>query len=292
MGLAGCAFVPADKPAALPTLKDIRPPPARVGDGQSLADEAPQPLAIVRVSQLDIRADAKMKPVWALVDDTALPAEIVDLWRANGLRVGLLDAPNTPAFRAALPQAHRQQVQMLIETPHPLALSVTPPLGKRFHLTVTLATEQHQQITLRRGRCQFLLRFVRIANGACAIDLIPHHYVHRPTVRPRTPHERALDGRVFSELTLRVFLPDKKRLVIGIDRSGPNVPREPLSEDIRVPLNEEQSPSTQASQADGREEQPPSSPPLLLPNELGSLLLGASRAGKPVQILLIIDLNH
>lgn len=288
MGLAGCAFVPANKSAALPTLKDIRPPSARVGDGQSLTNEASQPLAIVRVSQLDIRADAEMTPVWALVDDTALPTETVDLWRANGLRVGLLDAPNTPSFRAALPRAHRQQVQMLIETPHPLSLSVTPPLSNRFHLTVTLAPEQHQQITLRRGRCQFLLRFARIANGACAIDLIPHHYVHRPTVRPRTPHERALDGRVFSELTLRVFLPDKKRLVIGIDRSGPSVPREPLSEDIRVPLDEEQSLLSQA----GREEQPPSSPPLLLPNELGSLLLGASRAGKPVQILLIIDLSH
>lgn len=284
MGLAGCAFAPADEPTALPTLKDIRPPPARVGNGQSLTNEAPQPLATVRVSRLDIRADAEMKPVWALVDDTALPAEIVELWLANGLRVGLLDAPNTPAFRAALPRAHRQQMQMLIETPHLLALPVTPPLGKRFHLSVTLATEQHQQITLRRGRCQFLLRVAKIANGACAIDLIPHHYVHRPTVRPRTPHERALDGRVFSELTLRVFLPDEKRLVIGIDRSGP--------EDVRVPLDEEPSRSTQACQADGRVEQLPSSPPLLLPNELGSLLLGASRAGKPIQILLIIELSH
>ena len=95
-----------DEPSpTLPTLSQIRSQLPQEAGSTGLLGLTPdgQLAAMMHVSQMNMPLHVSTAPAWALTDAQGLDPVMVDAWRANGLRVGLLKAADYEPFLQALP---------------------------------------------------------------------------------------------------------------------------------------------------------------------------------------------
>lgn len=284
-GSAGCMRGSTQEASSLPTLGDIRPPPPQDVQVDRL-EQGPRRVS-VQITDVNLPVDAAVEPVWAKVSE--LTGAKVDLWHANGLRVGVLDHADLHSFVAALPKRYAVQTRVVTGTAQPSPLPISPPLKDVFRMVTTLSSKQKQTMTFRRGRCQFLLGISSPIAGYTAVDLIPHYHVPKPSVRPISPLKRLLEGRVFDQLALSVSLPRGGLLVVGVYHDAGAAPMGEI-EQTNEPTDAQAESKNSAARAPATKPASSLRSPRtrLLPNKLGSLLLGASRGGKPIQIMLLI----
>ncbi len=305
LGLWACTPQPpaAHNPtlAQLPTLPSIRsritpPHPASL-------DPHSRPLAIAQIERLDLPLDRPLERIEPFLDTSGLNEAVVQAWHANGLRAGLVD----PSLRNKLtedlgaPLSH--QTTQTVLTGHPQSLGTSGPIHDPRSLQLTLPDQSPQTLRLTSGRLQWLLRCVPDSTGAItAIELVPHHFQPKATVQPREPWEKALDGRVFEQLALKVTLPLNRVLVVAPDwpqaasappqeASTPEPPDTAGAGSAGVHPAPIEPPNNQASPEQTHEPAHRQDPSPTLPPNLGTGLLTASRFGRPVQAVFLITLS-
>jgi hypothetical protein len=312
--LASCEMPPTEP---TPRLSDVRPsdPPVEA-DEHPPAQDAPAPDApvIALIQRIDLPLEVSLDPVWDTVDEQALPMRMHGMWQANGLRIGVLSAQQAQAFADALPRFQGQSQSKLLGSPYPSAIRTTPRLREPVTIDLTDPPMSPLVVSARGGRLQLLAKIGRDDRGRPYLELTPHHYKPKATLLPRSPLEKQLDGRVFDSLTARVSLPIDRALVVGLYRPWPrhkdvNAPPtdkqnpEPASQPpatgsdnnnadptastapADTPDNENPTPDDQVEHTDQAEPKPPA-----IPDHLGKALMAGTRAGKPIQILLVISI--
>jgi hypothetical protein len=266
-------------------------------------DRHSRPLAIARIERIDLPLDRPLEGIGSSLDTSRLDQAAVQAWHANGLRAGLVD----PSLRNKLiedlgtPLSH--QTTQTVLTGRPESLETSGPIRDPRSLQLALPDQSPQTLSLTSGRLQWLLRCVPDSTGAItAIELVPHHFLPKATVQPREPWEKALDGRVFEPLALKVKLPLNRVLVVALDwpqaaSAPPQEASTPEQPDTAGAGSTEATPTTaeppnnQASPEQTREPAHRQDPLPALPPNLGAGLLTASRFGRPVQAVLLITLS-
>lgn len=285
----------------LPTLPSIRsrltpPHPASL-------DPYSRPLAIAQIERLDLPLNRSLESIGSSLDTSGLNEAAVQAWQANGLRAGFVD----PSLRNKLfedlgPPLSHQTTQTVL-TGHPQPLETSGPIRDPRSLQLTLPDQSPQTLDLTSGRLQWLLRCVPDSTGTLtAIELVPHHFLPKATIQPREPWKKALDGRVFEQLTLKVTLPLNRLLVIAPDwpqteSTPPQEASTPEPSDTAGPGSAAnhpapiEPPNNQPSPEQTHEPAPHQDPLPTLPPNLGTGLLTASRFGRPVQAVLLITFS-
>ncbi len=304
--LMSCEMPPPTEP--LPTLLDIRPSPTDGGEDGS-ADDQPNAnkRVIALIHRIDVPLDVPTDALWDLVDEQAVPLRTLGMWRTNGIRIGFLHAEHAPDFVAALPSVLGESRAKLLGSPYPSTIRTTPRLRRPVEVDLTDPPRSPQVIQARGGRLQLLAKIGRDENGTAFLELTPHHYKPKgATLLPRSPLEKELDGQVYESLMARLPLPPDRAVVVCLYRPWPvaieDEPTEPSTPE-ETPLADQTTgsdlqPGTQTPQADasntsddGGSSKPAQTDrkPPPIPNHLGKALLAGTRAGTPVQILLIIS---
>lgn len=286
-----------------------RDPSTLSGPVDPNASAGPRVLVELRVAEFPILAD--LEPAWAEVNTAAFPGLTHGAWRANGLRLGLLDADRGEVFTDALPAMTRplsQRSMLLTGSPQPALRS--PRLNAQAVVDLTRPPMQRRVRKVSGGRLQLLIHTEPsgLADAAelepsVALVLSPHHHVPQATLLPRGPLEKALDGKVFEDLALRVQVPRNKMLVLALeadrqaDRWRPtrpipeaSEPTEMDAEDPSVPRESsldspEPEPATQPS-AENSERDP--EPLVIVPHRMGRWLLAGQVANRPVQRMVFL----
>ncbi len=311
--LSACATTPTggDQSAAddtrVPDLNRDNRSVSRSGDStdkrsETTNAEPAKPAIFAQFTRIDLPLTADLESVWALAHTASLEPGQLSLWQANGMRVGVIEAADTKAFREGLASAVGNRVQRLhgrSEGRVPLALS--PPLAKPLRVQVldALDTKPRSVVLAAPARCQFLLDLKPTEHGQMQVMLTPHHHVPRVTVAVRTPQEKMLDGVLFDGLTLRALLRRDDMLIIGMNRIDPpkppkddntSPPAEPATDDDTSSDGEPNEGSTTPDE--GAPDTVPAKPdrPGLhwLPNRLATPLLAATHQRRPVQMLLVV----
>lgn len=305
LALSGCQPSPPPPPSEpLPTLDAIRPkdqarpalivtdpppapqgpPPPRAADASGL-DRAAFDRWVARhkrvelldrqragaavVTQIELPLDAPIDLAWAHVEDQPVDPETAELWRTNGLRVGVLTPTAAAAFREALPPDARssgERVTTFAPTP---VVTFAGTDGPR-EVVLALAPGEERTGRLRPGRFQFLLRVERLGSGAAAAELTPHHAYPQVDLVTREAWEEALEGRIFDSLALRVELARGAALVVALDQGEPAVAEGPA----------------EADELEGSAEPGVFTPPR--EPRLGDLLLTGSRGRQAVQRVVVV----
>jgi len=324
--LAGCESPgggdPGPMPADMQAIQDARdgrpdtadavaPQPA---DGPVAAPAGTRALAVIE--RIELPLDSETDAAWALVDETeSFPALTRGVWRSNGVRIGLLHVRQREAFSDALPGVMHRARSQLVTAAQLAPVRVAPPQPGVTVVDLTIPPRAPQLDRVRGGRIQLLGRLLDPATDGDPADtpaelilhLIPHHHKPKVTVRPRTPAEKALDGRVYHELGVRVHVPADRVVVLGLWRP-PVEPEETTSPpaDPAAPPADTDPPAPDAASpepgtgtgaatqpADGPDhlatpdDTPP--PPRPIPHHLGRALFTGQRHHRAMQIILIID---
>lgn len=282
-----------EPPSALPTLDQVRSGTGSPGlRGSTPGDQI---AATLYTAQLDVPLNESTAPAWALTDEHGLDPAMIDAWRANGLRIGLLKATHYEQFVQALPPGHPPRNRQTTLTENPVACTTAPKHKDSPNIRITMPPAQRPS-TLRvgPGRFQFLAQLEQGPNGGAKLRLIPHHHHPQPTIQPRLPQDKVQDGLVFHRLALSASIDSESWLVIGLDT--PDTPGSPDSRQ-KPPLDESDmdTPTTDPTAGEEPATTPPTTQPsapkainYALPNHLGRALLTASRFNKPIQIVLVV----
>jgi len=222
---------------------------------------------LVQAETIFLRLDADTSELWSFVSTQGLDGERVKLWEKNGLRVGTVDPVSMAQFMAKLPRTGGSKKLNIGAGREPVVLETTPNLPRAVELRALLGIDRDETIRLPAGRMQLILD-VLLSESAILATLTPHHHWVTPTLEPRTPDEKALDGRVFKELALEADLTDDRLLVVAW--------RAPEPEKVEAPAVDETSDDAGAA---GRED---------TPARLGDVLLTGTRAGRPLQLICVI----
>ncbi len=254
-----------------PTLDEVgsRVTPVLPEDGERpFADAGSGRWAMVR--QVDLPLAWPIDAAWDLVDEAALSAEARRWYNANGVRVGLLSAGDLEAFAEHLPAPVAVHQSRVRDAGHPVELRRSPRLSREVALTLPGDAEAEPAVG---GSMRLLAQMRSPGPGRMSLALVPHHHVPEHSLLPRDPLERELDGRVFEELTAGVELSTGRLLVIG------------LHHELEAELEEEDwdDPAAIVAEAERLAE--------ALPVNLGRALLTARRAGRPVQVLVMVALE-
>ena len=227
--LTGCAAGPptsgSDAAAGETGRDDLRGIDLVDGVGQRASRlPSPDPGAKTRLDRqtLTFGIQEPVNLLWETVDTDFLPVLTRGVLAANGIRLGVLRAGDVANFRGLLPTRvrAREEKGVIGTGERPLFGTAEMEPGAFVDLTVPPYTRRTDR--LRGGRMQLLLQATPAAGGT-SLTLTPHHHRLRPSVVPRTAAEKALDGRIFRELSLRIELDPSELLVIGLH--WPNAPR-------------------------------------------------------------------
>ena len=214
-------------PGDLPTLAAVRPPEPEGADMPRNPD-LPAPNADATVELLELPVDASLDAAWARLEADAFPAPARAAWEANGFRVALASPAQMQKAAEALPPTLDRRATRVLATTHPVPVRRTPTLSGAQAVAVDLTIPPHAPRVrdVSRGRLQLLMS-THPAGGGVAVELVPHQYLPRPSLLPRGPLEKELDGEVFEPLTLRAVLGPGQTLVVGRYRPAP--PSDPLA---------------------------------------------------------------
>lgn len=279
MLLASCSLGPGQDQfrQPLPSLRDLRSntnPAARLNATGSLG---------VLVRCFDLPLAASLDKAWAAVSCDGLEPAMVEQWRANGLRVGVLEKSQIQKFTAALPAPLRAQEQRLLATGSPLPLAAAPPLNQRRQVVLAGQSGESAE-TLPPGQPQFLVDLEPAPAGVMLIELTPHHFAIKPSLVPRSPLETQYDGRVFKAWRLHAELPSNQVLVVAFAPPPPS-PETPASQPAEMPDEKTMAELPMAELTTPLKISTSQPAP---PTRLGDLLLTAARQGQPIQSLLIL----
>jgi hypothetical protein len=273
LGLLGCVsdYNPQQgftRPDHLPRVRNVRP-------------NVPNELAKVhiRMMQVHVRLDVDLTEAWSLASTEGIDAGQLARWKANGIRVGVLDPVAMSRFIEIMPRHGGVRETQIRAGSGPVALETTPTAGFPFDARVVLGVDRDETIRLPAGRTQ-LLADVELSPKGAAIAMSPHHHWVADSVLPRSLEEKLYDGRVFRELELEASLPWDHFLVLGLDKPA-------LTEPLQVG----------APRAEGAPEAAVADPPparirreevICGVPTLGALLFAAERGGSPLQLVVFI----
>ena len=299
----------------LPKLKDI-------GPGSSVSTK-PYPRSLrpaprVRLWCISLPMAASLDKAWQMMATEGVAPALIEMWRANGVRLGTIEAVKGAAFMKALGPVSGVETRLIHGSPHYAPQSFSPPLRQRVGITLTETNGQVTPITLRPGRLQLLVKLDRRPDEGLNLSVVPHHHVPTRTLLPRSPLETALDGRIFEDLAATVDLHPDRLLLIGLylPTPGPAIPVKSAAPEGESGSSEAAPNAAQNTQGEARDRTPsggsqPGStlpngadqsqpaarppapgPPIDLPASLGRYLLTASRLGRPIQMILVIELDR
>lgn len=311
-GLVACEAPPPTE--ALPRVDEMASPLRPPGPPEVAPRDLPTSRTLATVQRLEIPLRYPTDPVWAGLDTRAIPGITRAVWQANGLRIGLLPEARWNEFLNTLPTTFGVQRSTLSATSLPVAVRTSPRLGEPVYVDLTIPPRAVRDDLARGGRIKLLAKLEAIntpAGEARFIELTPHHYLpgnNLPQVvregdtfkvTPRTSEERALDGRTYDDLTLRMELPPGQLLVVGLywPWSDPVV--------VNYAQQTEQTEQAATESAPAPDGAPPSAEPVItsvedLPNyappppidyHLGRALFTGARQGQPLQMLLVIGVE-
>ncbi len=303
---AGCAPNPPEPESPpLATFDMIR---SRLNEPVRTGDRSPAFAAVLY--RLDLPLTEPIDSAWSLVEDERLSPVLVNAWRVNGLRAGYLHQSKLDEFVGLLPRTVSQHRGVIVASADLFALRTSPRLRYPARVDLAVPPQAAQVVTVRGGECQLLSRVDQDASGRTVFELIPHHHVVRATVLPRTPQAKALEGRIFDELALRVPVEPDELLIIAMYRPAPPKPIESDESDETDKPVESDDPAQRAApdvtnaSADMEPEsldtdgQPTATEavedvgPTVLPYNLGMHLLSGRRGSHNVQIVLLVGVVH
>ncbi len=279
--------------------------------------QAATPRAVVSVHRLDLPLERSVDEAWALVDEAAFPPITRTVWNANGLRVGVMngDPQSLAAFVEALPGVAGIQRSHLAPGEYPTPLIAAPRQPEPIKIDLTIPPRAVREEFIRGGRIQLLTHMVaRAADGSpgdgIRVEVTPHHHIPQVRLTPPDPQVAMLDGRLFTELTLRAELPPGKTLVIGlytppappgnapapgsapapevIPNDVPGGEPEPESDARISAMPSEAEPLSDEPKPEDAEEPAPPGPPQV-PAHLGRALLTGKRYNRAMQMMILIS---
>lgn len=276
----------------------------RLGDIRSRRDPRHQPTLADRPSTLAVLhryehpLASSIDQAWALTKQDALPKDRVAAWAANGIRVATISRDDAAQFFALLGPSlstHTQQLH-LRDTWTAMMTSASTRGAAQLRIVTPLAPPREERFT--GGRFQLLARIGDRPRGHF-LGLLPHWHKHQPTIRPRTPQQKTMDGKTFDALTLHIELPSDQVLVITTDYRAP----QPRGLNPKGPIATDGDPNAASLDHTGDVHQPHTKPdttgepvtsapsPLAEGNTLGRALLTANRYGWQIRTILLIDLQ-
>ena len=277
-------------------------------------DNEPNTALLAMVNRIDMPLDVSLDKCWALVDEDAVPKLTRGLWEVNGMRIGLLHAKDAADFANALPTITGESLAKLYTSHYPTAVRSTPRVQDTVNVDLTVPPKSPTLYRAHGGQLQLLVRIGQADNGQVFIEVTPHHYVPKPDLVPRNPLEKQLDGRVFDELAALLPVDPDTAIVIGLYRPWPQPeattdsteptenPETPDTTETPTPKTEPtppdqpapvaQSPDTPPDEASPQPSDlsPQQSPPPPVPEGLGRALMTGSRAGHPIQIMMVLSM--
>lgn len=233
-----------EREAVLPTRNQSNTRNARANDtagqpSQATSQALPSEPAgrgvsgsIIRVS---VPIDQSIAQAWRLTESAELPAHSVRDWYDNGFVVAELPLDKLAAFEASLGSIQAISRMKLIGMQRLGTVRVGPEYKKPVPFEFTPPGGSPRRTTLPAGIPQMLVRAEMLDRDRATIEIKPHQFYERLTVTPRAPREKALDGTIFSTLTLLTVAPADRILVIApTDREAPLIPAEENVEPVAV----------------------------------------------------------
>ena len=244
-GIGGCetAAPRQSSDRELPTMRSIRaeaPPPELLSvEGQRVTDADK---ARARITEVYLPLDVSLESAWVMVDEDVFPAVTRGVWRSNGMRVGLLHESQLGPFLEELPPTIEEREKAFVGYDQRSPLRRSPRIAATLYADLTVPPFAPKREFVRGHRLQ-LLAALQPSGNATRVELTPQHHVPRMTLRPREPLEKALDGRIFEELSVPLVVPGDRFLVLGLYRDPARLPGldgetpevEPVREEISDP---------------------------------------------------------
>lgn len=301
--LAGGCELGTTRSAAgqMPAVSDLR---SRVS-----LDDSADPVDIgqttrTRVNRLDLPRAADLSEAWKIIERHGVEPAMGPQWRENGLCVGLIHVNMLKAFLDQLPGTGHIERRQMLTSNLPTPIDLTPPISRTVYIEVIHAGDQRERVRLDRGVCRLLLQSQPQSDGSVMLSLTPQHFFPQESVRPRTPMEKQLDGRIFQSLELQCVMSREQVLVIGlatpatppydVEALEPSEAQDrqdlpgayPLAPESGVPIP---SPSNEVKPLEPLDFRPLEAGEGAAPlPRLGSLVLEAGQWGKPTQMVLFI----
>ncbi len=301
--LVSCEIPPTE---TMPRLSDLRSP-TQPGEANEPAPTADTPV-IALIHRIDLPLQVSLDPLWETVDEQALPLRMHGMWQANGLRIGVLSSQRAQAFADALPPIQGESRAKLLGSPYYSAIRSAPRLREPIIIDLTDPPMSPRVVRAQGGRLQLLAKIGRDNHGQPYLELTPHHYKPKTTLLPRSPLEKQLDGQVYDTLTAHITLPHDRAVIVGLYRPWPQaeetedsssdtaegvddaVDSEQIPDDNADAKNESIDPAVSSDQPPAITDQQSSPKPPTIPDHLGKALMAGTRAGKPMQIILVISI--
>lgn len=237
-------------------------------------------------------------------------------WQANEMQVCRLNAAQLKAFYKAVDDGSSMRRKQHSIAKQKLRLETTPVLEEAVSIDWAAKPSLDQTTRLPAGRTLWLAD-VKFQGELPTITLTPQHHWVKSTLLPRTPAQKILDGRIFHDLKLAAQLPPNTYLVIhwkqpqietpdaSVNPQSPALPAVPQrsdtsntpSEDLNTPCPPAvDSPLDARAPVENPTPENDASPPKdLFPFQLppalprlGRLLLTGDRAGKSLQLVIVI----
>lgn len=197
--------------------QDVPLPDLAGGDARRLPEGV---YAVIR--QATIPLDQPTDDAWAATDETVVPLLMRGAWRGNGLRLGVVGRDRFEAYTDAMPAPVALSETLINRSAHPIPVLETPRLSSDllFEIDLTRPPMPRHAEDIVGGKNSTLRLLARIEteeDGRHTLVLTPHHHIPSPyDLIPRSPLEKELDGRVFSELTVRLTLDPDQVAVVGL----------------------------------------------------------------------------
>jgi len=278
--LFGCEMQPMlpedDALTGFPKVVNIRP--------DFPADKA---VLHVQAETTFLKLDADLTEAWSLVSTDGIDPQQLHLLAKNGIRAGTMDAAAVSQFYTKLPRTGGTKTQTIGVGREPVIFETTPTTERSFEMQALLGLDRDELLRLPAGRTQLLLDVV-IDGTKVTMGVTPHHHWMEPSLRPKSPHEKAMEGRMFKEISFDVTMTGDRFLVLGLMRDPtPLEQKQPQVQGAPVTQNAEQPPAPVPTPAPA---QVPSPAQPMRPAHLkfGELLFTGQRADKPLQLLCII----
>ncbi len=275
MFLFGCESQPTwpegERFGHLPRVTNIRP--------DFPADKA---VLLVQTETTFVHANADLTEAWEMVTTEGLSEQQIQIMAANAIRVGTMDGAALSLFYSKLPRTGGTRVKTIGVGREPVIFETTPTIERAIEIEALLGIDRDETMKLPAGRLQLLLDVV-IDGNKVKVGVTPHHHWVSPSVKPRTPEEKAMEGREFREISFDAELSGDRFLVLGWGREEPGEPGE--QKEQKEPENSSAPPALPAPPA-------PLAPPALPASprkpRLGDLLFVGQRADRPLQLICII----
>ena len=284
----------------LPRIGELRPRGGQIDDPYPAR---PQPLPLAAYQRITLPLATRLEELWALTSTDPLADEKVALWRANGMRVGVMKAEQVKAMQEAMVGYTGVETGYFTMSKYHSPLYTAPPLGGPVAIELVDQSDVPRRVVLNGGRVRFLVKLRHDENDRAMLDIVPQHHLRKRRLTPRSPMETVLDGVVFESLKLTAELRADRLVLIGLELPPPpgdgsqeeSTEGEPTAKPVgSADTNGNDSGSSPGfSTSDDKGAQtamPARRPKIDVPFHLGRVLLTASRARRPLQMVFVFGL--